>query len=214
MSFSELLRVAERGTASRAPLPEGMSPDLPFKEPPQAIIAKPAGRKARKSRGKYGPRSGSAACRAQDYCQEPRTVREIRINVPGISRTGIANLVGRGLLVNLRGPRKTAVYVVTEMAHLYREAYADAPVPPRKAPPRRQVRGSITWHLMAVLKPDMPKADKNVLIEVENPDGDPVWPGFHDGECWRYAEGAPVGRKVLAWADMPRGSCGGLQCSN
>lgn len=203
--FAALVHIASRGTAGRMPLPEGANPELPFKEPPQAPAA-PAPRKARpkKPRAKYGPRDGSAVSLTLAYCQEPRTPAEILANVKGSSRTAISNIARRGLLVNLRGPRKTAVYVAAARADLYREAYANAPVPPRKAPPRGRLREVITWHSLTVRKPDMPDADITVLLHVKGA-SEPTWPGFWDGASWFYIDGSPVSDPVVAWADMPAG---------
>jgi len=60
---------------------------------------------------------------------------------------------------------------------------------------------TITWHEPAEKLPD---ADVTVLIEVEEVDGEPVWPGYLDGDEWKLADGMPV-TKVRRWADMPKG---------
>lgn len=61
---------------------------------------------------------------------------------------------------------------------------------------------TITWHDPRSDKPD---SDTTVLLHVPGAD-EPVWPGHLDGETWTYAEGAPVGRTVKAWAEMPEGA--------
>lgn len=65
---------------------------------------------------------------------------------------------------------------------------------------------TITW----VTDGTLPDDSILVLIEVPNPDSDDaddteVFAGFVDGEIWRDSEAIPVER-VVAWADMPRGS--------
>lgn len=58
---------------------------------------------------------------------------------------------------------------------------------------------SLTWWT-----PDerMPDAELTVLVETEGCE-EPVWLGFHDGECWRDTDGMQIG--VKRWADMPKG---------
>lgn len=35
-------------------------------------------------------------------------------------------------------------------------------------------------------------------------DGEPIWPGYLDGEQWTLADGMPV-NKVVRWAEMSKG---------
>jgi hypothetical protein len=50
----------------------------------------------------------------------------------------------------------------------------------------------------------LPDAEVTVLLEVEDADGEPVWPGYLDGDEWKLADGMPVA-KVRRWAEMPKG---------
>jgi hypothetical protein len=61
----------------------------------------------------------------------------------------------------------------------------------------------IVWHNP---RKEMPDSDCTVLLELGDVSGDPVWPGYHDGETWRTAEGTALKkREVSAWAHMPAG---------
>lgn len=60
---------------------------------------------------------------------------------------------------------------------------------------------TLTWYTPAERLPDV---DILVLLEMEDVDGEPIWPGYLDGEQWTLADGMPVA-KVLRWADMPVG---------
>jgi hypothetical protein len=60
---------------------------------------------------------------------------------------------------------------------------------------------TLTWYTPSERLPD---CDTTVLIEVEDAEGDPVWPGYLDSEEWRLADGMPVA-KVLRWCEMPKG---------
>lgn len=55
----------------------------------------------------------------------------------------------------------------------------------------------------------MPDADITVLLHIENAVGEPVWPGYFDGERWFLADGMPVSGRVIEWAGMPAGSAPG-----
>lgn len=46
----------------------------------------------------------------------------------------------------------------------------------------------------------LPDSDVTVVVNTPN-SSEPVWLGFHDGECWRNVEGFPI--TVTAWAEMP-----------
>ncbi len=46
----------------------------------------------------------------------------------------------------------------------------------------------------------LPDSDTTVLISTPD-SSEPVWLGFHDGECWRNVEGFPIA--VTGWAEMP-----------
>lgn len=57
---------------------------------------------------------------------------------------------------------------------------------------------SVTWTPAATL----PDADATVLLfDVEA--NEPVWPGYYDGERWRYADGMPA--KPTYYAPMLKG---------
>jgi len=46
--------------------------------------------------------------------------------------------------------------------------------------------------------------DVDVILQLYDPDAnEPVWPGYHDGERWVYADGMPA--KPTHYAAMPRG---------
>lgn len=55
---------------------------------------------------------------------------------------------------------------------------------------------TITWH--PVTSP--PDSDTTVLLDPE--DGE-VWPGYLDGDQWRWADGMPA--SPTRWAHMPTG---------
>lgn len=40
-----------------------------------------------------------------------------------------------------------------------------------------------------------------VLVRIEQTD-EPIWPGFHDGDCWRTADGSDVRGRVTGWMDL------------
>lgn len=58
----------------------------------------------------------------------------------------------------------------------------------------------IHWHR---LPGQLPDADTTVLVESKH--GAEIWPGYLDGDIWRWATGMPVVGKVVAWAHMPAG---------
>lgn len=60
---------------------------------------------------------------------------------------------------------------------------------------------SLTWYEPAERMPDH---DTTVMLEFEEVDGEPVWPGYFDGEDWLLADGMPAG-KVKRWSEMPKG---------
>lgn len=46
--------------------------------------------------------------------------------------------------------------------------------------------------------------DVDVTFQLYDPEAnEPVWPGYHDGKCWVYADGMPA--KPTHYAAMPRG---------
>lgn len=64
---------------------------------------------------------------------------------------------------------------------------------------------TIAWHVPA---DEMPDADTTVLLHVPESEDDPVWPGFWDGEQWRYADAMPLsarGHEVAHWGSFPVG---------
>jgi hypothetical protein len=49
----------------------------------------------------------------------------------------------------------------------------------------------------------MPDVDLSVLIHNTDPNfSEPVWIGYHDGECWRSAAGDSIG-PVTHWRNLP-----------
>lgn len=62
------------------------------------------------------------------------------------------------------------------------------------------IREVIEWHTVAERMPD---DDETVLIEIEEPEGEPVWLGWCEGGEWFDASGAPI--RVIKWARMPTG---------
>lgn len=52
---------------------------------------------------------------------------------------------------------------------------------------------------------NLPDADTTVLIELDPATeySDPVFMGYHDGECWRDVHGVQV--DVVSWAHPPAG---------
>lgn len=57
---------------------------------------------------------------------------------------------------------------------------------------------TITW--IPVSQP--PDSDLTVLLKDPNA-SEPVWPGYLDGETWRFADGMPA--NPTHWSDMPGG---------
>ncbi len=52
------------------------------------------------------------------------------------------------------------------------------------------------------IDPDHTLPDSDMTVLICAPDSsEPVWLGFHDGECWRNVEGFPI--TVTGWAEMP-----------
>jgi len=47
----------------------------------------------------------------------------------------------------------------------------------------------------------LPDADQTVLVRCAGEEY-PVWPGFHDGEAWRSADGTTLEGPVLGWLDL------------
>ena len=57
---------------------------------------------------------------------------------------------------------------------------------------------SLTW------KPVAEKPDSDISVLLFDPAAsEPVWPGYLDGETWRYADGMPAA--PTHWADFPKG---------
>ena len=50
--------------------------------------------------------------------------------------------------------------------------------------------------------PEKPDADRTVLLHTPESD-EPVWPGFWDGEDWRYLDAELVNADVTHWTDFP-----------
>jgi hypothetical protein len=46
----------------------------------------------------------------------------------------------------------------------------------------------------------LPDADITVLMALD--DGE-VWPGYLDGDVWRYVTSDPIGARVTHWVDLP-----------
>jgi hypothetical protein len=57
---------------------------------------------------------------------------------------------------------------------------------------------TVTWH--SVSSP--PDSDTTVQL-FDKDASEPVWPGYLDGDMWRYADGMPA--KPTLWAEMCRG---------
>lgn len=57
----------------------------------------------------------------------------------------------------------------------------------------------IEWVPIAESRPD---SDTTVLL-FDCELNEPVWPGYLDGDVWRYADGMPA--DPTHWADMPGG---------
>ncbi len=56
---------------------------------------------------------------------------------------------------------------------------------------------SATWRI------DGTPPDSETLVLIQLADGE-VYPGYHDGNLWRYADAMPVStHEVLAWRHMP-----------
>lgn len=49
----------------------------------------------------------------------------------------------------------------------------------------------------------LPDSETTVLMRVDD-EAYPVWPGFHDGECWRNADATRADAKVLGWMPLER----------
>lgn len=47
----------------------------------------------------------------------------------------------------------------------------------------------------------LPDSDITVLMRLDD-DEYPVWPGFHDGEQWRVADGEQVTTNVTGWMHL------------
>lgn len=56
-----------------------------------------------------------------------------------------------------------------------------------------------SWHQ---LPGRMPDSDTTVMLFNKNA-SDPVWPGYHDGESWRYVDGMPA--SPTHWMEFPKG---------
>ena len=48
---------------------------------------------------------------------------------------------------------------------------------------------------------NLPDSDTTVLLRVQD-EAEPIAVGFHDGECWRYADAASVDLPVLGWMEL------------
>ncbi len=62
---------------------------------------------------------------------------------------------------------------------------------------RRQLPVADPWTAVAARLPD---ADLTVLLALD--DGE-VWPGYLDGDTWRYVTADPLGSRVTHWMDFP-----------
>lgn len=49
---------------------------------------------------------------------------------------------------------------------------------------------------------EMPDSEATVLVATTGAD-DPVWLGFHDGECWRYVNAEMIPLRVTHWRELP-----------
>ncbi|KRB73480.1 Lar family restriction alleviation protein [Noviherbaspirillum sp. Root189] len=58
---------------------------------------------------------------------------------------------------------------------------------------------ALTWTKVADRLPD---SDTTVMLFDPNAN-EPVWPGYLDGDMWRYADGMPA--QPTHWADLPEG---------
>lgn len=48
---------------------------------------------------------------------------------------------------------------------------------------------------------EFPDSDITVLLRLGDLD-DPIWPGFHDGQDWRAADGARLGSQPTGWMHL------------
>lgn len=61
------------------------------------------------------------------------------------------------------------------------------------------MKETITW----ITNGTLPDSETTVLVQSASGD---IGEGFHDGECWRWANASKVGSaKIKAWADLPEG---------
>ncbi|WP_194720784.1 DUF551 domain-containing protein [Noviherbaspirillum malthae] len=58
---------------------------------------------------------------------------------------------------------------------------------------------TLTWTMVSERMPD---SDMTVMLFDPTSD-EPVWPGYHDGEAWKFADGMPA--NPTHWAEMPEG---------
>ena len=51
------------------------------------------------------------------------------------------------------------------------------------------------------IKDRLPDSDMTVLVRIQN-DEFPIWPGYHDGDCWRNADASQVEGRVIGWMEL------------
>lgn len=66
----------------------------------------------------------------------------------------------------------------------------------------------VQWHDIATSRPD----DDLMVLLFDRNAAEPVWPGYHDGTQWVYAEGVPA--NPTHWADLPWGPDGDTERQN
>jgi hypothetical protein len=54
---------------------------------------------------------------------------------------------------------------------------------------------------MSAWNESLPDSERTVLMRLDSEEW-PVWPGFHDGEVWRMADGLAVDCAVLGWMHL------------
>ena len=67
---------------------------------------------------------------------------------------------------------------------------------------RAAVKAAPTWPQWTRVEDKLPDADLTVLLALD--DGE-VWPGYLDGDEWRYVTSDPLGSRAVAWMDLPEG---------
>lgn len=79
---------------------------------------------------------------------------------------------------------------------------AAAILPLPQANPNRIQAVQVHW---VSVEDHLPDDDTTVLVHVSNGEGEPIWPGFHSGDQWFWADGSEVtaAECVTHWADFP-----------